>query len=35
MTARFDSFARTVSVLGAVFFTAALVFVSTPLMPIV
>ena len=35
MTARFDPLARTVSVFGAVFFTAALVFVSTPLMPIV
>jgi len=34
MTARFSSLNNTVAVLGAVLCTAALVFISTPLMPI-
>jgi len=34
MTARFDSFSRTIAVFGAVMFTAALVFASTPVLPI-
>jgi ABC-type sulfate transport system permease component len=34
MTARFDSFTRTVSVFGAVLFTAVCLFASTPLVPI-
>jgi hypothetical protein len=34
MTARFDSLQRTVAVFGALMFTAALMFASTPIVPV-
>ncbi len=34
MTARLDSFQRSVAVFGALMFTAVLLFASTPLVPI-
>jgi hypothetical protein len=34
MTARFDSFQRSVAVFGALLFTAVLVFASTPIVPV-
>jgi hypothetical protein len=34
MTARFSSLNNTVAVFGALFFTAALLFASTPLVPV-
>lgn len=34
MTARFDSFQRSVAVLGALMCTAVLMFASTPLVPV-